>query len=175
MGVQDRVAARVGGRPDGAWCGAAGAALLAGSLAVAAGPAAAGGRTTAVPARVFAPYVDMSLTESENLLADGNKAGLDVVTLAFVVSAVNAKGEPVCAPAWGGIGPIGRDRLANGITLPSLVRAIRKAGGDVIVSFEGANPTELALACPTAAKLQAAYQVVVDRYQATSTSRATQL
>ena len=117
---------------------------------------------------MFAPYVDMSLTKSESLLAEGNKAGLDVVTLAFVVSAVNVKGEPVCAPAWGGIGSIGRDRLANGTTLQSLARAIRKAGGGVIVSFEGANPTELALTCPTAAKLQAAYQVVVDRYQATS-------
>ena len=106
---------------------------------------------------MFAPYVDMSLTESESLLAEGNKAGLDVVTLAFVVSAVNAKGEPVCAPAWGGIGSIGRDRLANGTTLQSLARAIRKAGGGVIVSFGGANPTELALTCPTAAKLQAAY------------------
>src|SRR4051812_35801673 len=140
MGVQDRVAARVGGRPDGAWCGAAGAALLAGSLAVAAGPAAAGGRTTAVPARVFAPYVDMSLTESENLLADGNKAGLDVVTLAFVVSAVNAKGEPVCEPAWGGIGPIGRDRLAKGANLQALVGAVRKAGERALAAVRGAHP-----------------------------------
>ena len=106
--------------------------------------------------------------QSESLPAEGNKAGLDVVTLAFVVSAMNAKGEPICAPAWGAIGPIGRDLLANGTTIQSLVRAIRKAGGDVIVSFGGANPMELALACPTAAKLQAAYQAVVDRYKATS-------
>jgi len=43
---------------------------------------------------------------------------------------------------------------------------VRAAGADVIVSFGGAFGTELAQACGDVASLQAAYQAVIDRYNA---------
>ncbi|OQY49313.1 MAG: hypothetical protein B6240_03610 [Desulfobacteraceae bacterium 4572_87] len=45
--------------------------------------------------------------------------------------------------------------------------ALRQKGGDVIISFGGANGTELAMCHHDVDTLQAAYQSVIDRYQVT--------
>ncbi len=108
--------------------------------------------------RMFAPYIDLSLTSSEQLLAIQQQSGIKMFTLAFVLSSGG------CTPAWGGTGSIYNDTLPNGATILSLVQGVRNAGAGVIVSFGGANGVELAQACPDVASLQAAYQSVITRY-----------
>jgi chitodextrinase len=111
---------------------------------------------------VFAPYIDMSLTAAQDLVAIQKASGIRVFTLAFVLSPGG------CAAGWGGIGSIQQDILDNGTSLLAEVQGLRTAGGDVIISFGGANGQEPALTCPDAASLKAVYQQVVDRYQAKS-------
>jgi chitinase len=112
------------------------------------------------PAPLYAPYIDMSQTESENLLAIRKAAGLKAFTLAFVLSPGG------CDAAWGGVGTIAKDQMPNGTTILSLVNGLRAAGGDVVISFGGASGQEPAMVCKTAASLQAVYQKVVTRYKA---------
>jgi hypothetical protein len=47
-----------------------------------------------------------------------------------------------------------------------VVQTVRAAGADVIISFGGAFGTELAQSCSDATSLQAAYQAVINRYNA---------
>ena len=110
---------------------------------------------------MFAPYIDMSLAADQDLLTIQQQSGIRVFTLAFVLS------NGGCAAAWGGTGNIANDKLPNGNTIYALIQGVRGAGGDVIISFGGANGTELAQACADVAGLQAAYQSVIDRYGAT--------
>jgi chitinase len=111
---------------------------------------------------VFAPYIDMSLYTSQNLAAIQAVSGIRTLTLAFVLDAGNGQ------VGWGGIGSIGNDTLPNGSSVRAQIDAVRAAGGDVIISFGGANGVEPALTAPNAAVLQARYQSVIDRYQVTS-------
>jgi chitodextrinase len=112
------------------------------------------------PAPLYAPYIDMSQTESENLLAIRKAAGLKALTLAFVLSPNGA-----CDAAWGGVGTVAKDQMPNGRTILSLVNGMRAAGGDVVISFGGAAGQEPAMVCKTVASLQAVYQKVVTRYK----------
>ena len=113
------------------------------------------------PAPLYAPYIDMSQTESENLPAISKASGAKDFTLAFILSPAGA-----CDAAWGGVGTVTRDQMPNGKTIQSLVNGLRAAGGDVVISFGGAAGREPALVCKTAASLQAVYQKVLDRYKA---------
>lgn len=47
------------------------------------------------------------------------------------------------------------------------IDALRQKGGDVIISFGGANGTELAMCHNDVHALQAAYQSVIDQYRVT--------
>lgn len=115
--------------------------------------------------KVFAPYIDLGLTASWQLLTIQQQSGIKVFTLGFVV------GNGGCTPTWGGVGAtVANDTLPNGTTILSLVQGIRAAGGDVIISFGGASGTELALGCSTAASLQAAYQSVLTKYSVNSST-----
>lgn len=101
----------------------------------------------------FAPYVDTDQRQDLGTLAAAGNA--KYLTLAFML----ANGS-TCSAAWNG-GT--RDQtwitaITNGIA------AVRSAGGDVILSFGGANGTELAQACTTVASLTSAYQSVVNTY-----------
>src|SRR3984893_721057 len=109
---------------------------------------------------VFAPYIDMGLAASGNLLTIQRDSQIKVFTLAFVVSPGS------CSAAWQGIGSITNDMLPNGRTTLSLVQSLRAVGGDVIISFGGANGDEPALHCPDPTTLAAVYQSVIDRYKA---------
>ncbi|MFE9428092.1 cellulose binding domain-containing protein [Kitasatospora sp. NPDC006697] len=100
----------------------------------------------------FAPYVDTSLYPPYDLAATAKASGVKNFNLAFVVSGGG------CVPKWGGVSDLASDAVA------SQIGALRALGGDVRVSFGGANGTELAGACGTAADLAAAYQQVVDAY-----------
>jgi chitodextrinase len=115
--------------------------------------------------KVFAPYIDMGLTASWQLLNIQQQSGIKVFTLGFVV------GNGGCTPTWGGVGAtVANDTLPNGTTMLSLVQGVRAAGGDVIISFGGASGTELALGCTTVSSLQAAYQSVLNKYSVNSST-----
>lgn len=115
--------------------------------------------------KLFAPYIDMGLTASWQLLNIQQQSGIRVFTLGFVV------GNGGCTPTWGGVGAtVANDTLPNGTTMLSIIQGIRAAGGDVIISFGGASGTELALGCSTVASLQAAYQSVINRYSVNSST-----
>src|SRR6516165_6216229 len=117
------------------------------------------GETSGMPA-VFAPYIDMGLVSSKNLLSIQRDSGIKIFTLAFVLS----PGD--CSAAWQGVGSITNDMLSNDRTILSLVQSLRASGGDVIISFGGANGDEPALHCPDPTSLAAVYQSVINRYEA---------
>jgi chitinase len=112
-------------------------------------------------AKLYAPYIDLNLTNSQQLLTIAQQSGVKAFTLAFILSG------GACSPTWGGTTPVSNDLLSNGTSIQSLINGFRATGGDVIISFGGANGTELALACATPAALQSAYQAVINRYGAT--------
>jgi hypothetical protein len=103
----------------------------------------------------FAPYVDTSLYPAYDLTGAMKADGVRQFNLAFVVSGGG------CTPKWGGVTDLGSDAVA------AQIGAVRAAGGDVRVSFGGANGTELAAACSSASDLAAAYGKVVDQYKLT--------
>lgn len=133
---------------------AAGGAFALGGSALAAKAPRAGG-TPAKAAAGFAPYVDTSLSPAYDLAGTARKTGVKEFHLAFVTSGGG------CVPKWGGAGELGDNPVARQIP------ALRKAGGDVRVSFGGANGSELGLACGSADELAAAYGKVIDRFKLT--------
>ncbi|MER5636339.1 cellulose binding domain-containing protein [Kitasatospora sp. NPDC002227] len=100
----------------------------------------------------FAPYVDTSLYPAYDLLGTAKATGVKNFNLAFIVSGGG------CTPKWGGVSDLASDAVA------AQIGALRAAGGDVRVSFGGANGSELATVCSSAADLTAAYQKAVDAY-----------
>ncbi|WP_441245899.1 glycoside hydrolase family 18 protein [Kitasatospora sp. McL0602] len=112
--------------------------------------------TTAPPAPAtgshFAPYVDTSLYPAYDLVGTAKASGVKDFNLAFVVSGGG------CTPKWGGVSDLASDAVA------AQIGALRAVGGDVRVSFGGANGSELATVCSSSAELAAAYQKAVDAY-----------
>ncbi len=110
------------------------------------------------PAHVFAPYVDMTLYPTYNLVAAVQTAGIKYFTLAFITADSNN------APAWGGYST----NEVNGGSFDQSIRAqiaqVRQLGGDVSVSFGGAAGVELAQAITNVSALTAAYQQVITAY-----------
>jgi chitinase len=106
------------------------------------------------PHRFAAPYVE---TWNDNNLANlANSTGHEFYTLAFVIN-----GLGTCNPTWNG------DTSLTGNAYGSYIDGLRKLGGDVIVSFGGADGTELGRSCSTVASLQAAYQKVITQFHLT--------
>ncbi|BDM67078.1 hypothetical protein HEK616_05650 [Streptomyces nigrescens] len=103
----------------------------------------------------FAPYVDTSLFPAYDLTGTARKTGVKNFNLAFITSGGG------CTPKWGGAVDLGNDPVAKQIP------ALRKAGGDVRVSFGGANGSELGVACSSADQLAAAYGKVIDQFKLT--------
>ncbi|MFF3270288.1 chitinase [Streptomyces chrestomyceticus] len=136
---------------------AAAAALAAGGAFAVAGSALATKAPEAAPAvkagGAFSPYVDTSLYPAYDLAGTVRQTGVKTFNLAFVTS-----GGGGCEPKWGGAGGLGDDAVAKQIP------ALRKAGGDVRISFGGANGSELGLACKSAGELAAAYGKVIDKF-----------
>ena len=108
-----------------------------------------------IPAQVFAPYVDMLLWPTFQLSQTAQQTGSKYYTLAFVTA------RNTCEAAWGGIIPMADNFLADDIA------NLRANGGNVILSFGGANGIELGQSCGSVASLQAQYQAVIDRYNLT--------
>jgi hypothetical protein len=134
----------------------AGALLL---LAVAACGTASSSPEREQPARTpasgaasvpVAPWVDVTAAGMPDLVPLARR-GIGVVNLGFVTAAGDT-----CRPAWGGVRAVADPLVAGEIG------RFRAAGGDVRVSFGGADGVELARACPTSAALAAAYAQVID-------------
>jgi Cellulose binding domain/Bacterial Ig domain/Calx-beta domain/Glycosyl hydrolases family 18 len=110
------------------------------------------------PARVFAPYVDVTLAPAVNLPTIAQTVGVKFFNLAFVVA------DSSNVPSWGGYAPYEINGGAFDQALRAQVNTLRGLGGDVAVSFGGANGSELATKITTVKALQSAYQSVIDAY-----------
>lgn len=108
--------------------------------------------TSPWPAHVYAPYVDYTLNSQPDLASLANNQNVKHFTMAFVVS----KDADTCLPTWGTAYNI------NNYTQYSKIKALRAAGGDVMVSIGGANNSPLAAACKNVADLQQLYYDIVD-------------
>ena len=109
------------------------------------------------PARLFAPYVDVSLKPPFSLVNTIAITGVKYYTLAFVIN--SEKGG--CQATWDGSIPMSQKYML------SEINALRAKGGDVIVSFGGQGSTELATACSDAVSLEGQYQSVISAYNLT--------
>src|SRR5262249_24803257 len=99
-----------------------------------------------------APYVDMAFTSTPDLAAAAAASGVRLFNLAFVTPGQG------CEPTWGG-------RIRDDDPTISLrIRELRRAGGDVRVSFGGVIPPDLAERCANVTALAAAYQKVVGTF-----------
>jgi hypothetical protein len=96
------------------------------------------------------------------LFAQGAKStGTRYYTMAFLVSLQNK----TCRGAWGAVAL--PDDPAYGSYFRKQLAAIRKRGGDAILSFGGAGNSELAQVCPDARSLEKAYEADIDYYKIT--------
>ena len=102
--------------------------------------------------KAVAPYVDACAFPTPDLVAVAKDSGLEFFTMAFIVASRDNR------PAWGGTIPLDTQYLLD------QVRQIRGAGGDVVVSFGGANGIELAQAIKDVDLLVRAYEDVIDMY-----------
>ncbi|MEW5734097.1 MAG: Ig-like domain-containing protein, partial [Thermodesulfobacteriota bacterium] len=129
------------------------AALILSAVLCLAAALPAGAQTSeGFPEKVFAPYVDVTNWPTFSISDTYQQTGQKYYTLAFITAGADH------APSWGGVVGMDQDWYRDEIEY------IRSQGGDVIVSFGGANGTELALAHTNIAELTAAYQSVIDRY-----------
>jgi hypothetical protein len=97
-----------------------------------------------------APYIDITMS-TPSLVSVANATGHKVFTLAFALA--DSTG---CNPSWGGTIPINDSRIIND------VRALKAAGGDVVVATGGAAGPYLEYSCISSAALLAAYKRVLD-------------
>ena len=104
---------------------------------------------------VFAPYVDVLLWPTFPLAQTAQQLGVKNYSLGFVVA------RNTCEAAWGGVIGMSDNFVRDDIN------ALRAQGGEVILSFGGANGIELGQSCTSVASLQAQYQAVIDRYSLT--------
>jgi hypothetical protein len=107
------------------------------------------------PARVFAPYMYIGSGDNFKLTECDDACGQKFYTLAFII------GDKQGNPAWDGHARMAKNLYADQINL------IRSRGGDVIVSFGGADGTEIALTETNTLALTAKYQAVIDQYHFT--------
>jgi hypothetical protein len=98
------------------------------------------------------PWLDVTARPAPNLAALARQ-GVRTLNLGFVTAAGGT-----CRPSWGGRTEIDDPAVSQ------LIAAFRDAGGDVRVSFGGADGVELAGACPTSEALTAVYAQVVDAF-----------
>lgn len=102
-----------------------------------------------------APYID--ITASTPTLAQIEQAtGQKTFTLAFLLGS-----SAGCVPEWGGTIPLTDSRVIGEIN------DLRALGGDVAVSFGGAEGPYLESTCSGESQLEAAYQTVVSTLKVT--------
>ena len=116
------------------------------------------------PARVFAPYMYIGAGDNFKLTDCDDACGLKHYTLAFIIALQDGRGKDAKyleEPSWDGRTAIGENLYHDQID------AIRKRGGDVIMSFGGEAGKEMANVIDDPAALEAAYQKVIDQYKFT--------
>jgi chitodextrinase len=129
------------------------------SAAVSVTTSACTGSCSSTAGKLFAPYIDMSLTTDEQIITIQQQSGIKAFSLAFL----DTNGS--CAVGWGGLGgTLPTDTLPNGTTIASLVTQLQSAGVTIIPSFGGANGSDPAGNCGSASALQAVYQQVINLY-----------
>ena len=108
------------------------------------------------PPKVFAPYafIPKGYINISNCFAE---TGQRYYTLAFIIS------DHEGYPAWTG----NRDLRVSTKYYADQIAEIRARGGDVLISFGGADGPELALNTPKFRELQKKYQSVIDAYRLT--------
>ena len=118
------------------------------------GPTVASAVTTGPwPIGQDAPYEYLGWGNPEPPVQVMNATGITQFTLAFMLS------DGTCNPAWDGERP-----LLGGVD-EAAIHAIRRHGGDVVVSFGGWSGQKLGVVCPDAHALAAAYEKVIDTYK----------
>jgi chitinase len=131
----------------------AGSALAAGIAMLTGGHAADGDPVRVRASQPWAaPYLYLGVHSPPPIQVMA-ATGVRRFTLAFIQS------DGSCSPAWQGQDPLtgGPEQAAIG--------SIRRAGGDVAVSFGGSGGTKLGVTCRTPMALAAAYQKVIDAYR----------
>jgi chitinase len=136
-------------------------AVIAAGIAVlpAAGLMGAAGVANAAPAASYAtsysaPYLEISNDTVGDMAADMKASGDKYYTLAFLIP------KSGCTPKWeNGDYAVG--------AFKSQISSLQAAGGNVIISFGGAEGGELAQTCTSASSLQAAYANIVNTYGVT--------
>ncbi|MEU1276127.1 chitinase [Streptomyces sp. NPDC005799] len=98
-----------------------------------------------------APYLQITGADAGDMSADMRATGVKDYTLAFLIP------RSGCTPKWEA-----DDSSVGAFT--SQVKALKQAGGDVIVSFGGESGGELAQTCTSVSSLTAAYENVVKTY-----------
>jgi chitinase len=106
---------------------------------------------SAFPAHYAAPYLQISDSDAGDLAADMNATGNKFYTLAFLTP------RSGCTPEW----EDGGDAVG---AFKTQISALQNAGGNVAISFGGAEGGELAQTCTTTSSLTAAYANVVNTY-----------
>jgi chitinase len=108
----------------------------------------------AIPTHYAAPYLQISSSDAGDMAADMSATGLKYYTLAFLTP------KSGCTPEWENGGySVG--------AFNSQISSLQAAGGNVIVSFGGAEGGELAQTCTSVSSLTAAYANVVSTTGAT--------
>ena len=107
-----------------------------------------------LPDKVVAPFVDILLWPTHDINKVVSAAGTKWFTLAHIVS------DSVSNPSWGGNVLMGEKFYGDYIS------KLRASGGDVIISFGGADGKTLAETNTDLALLQQKYQDVINAYSA---------
>lgn len=116
------------------------------------------------PKRVFAPYMYIGSGDHFKLTDGDDQCGLKYYTLAFIIARQEGRGGNAAnypEPSWDGRIPMNQNFYADQID------AIRRRGGDVIISFGGEAGKEIAIVQTNVAALEAEYESVIERYQFT--------
>jgi len=102
----------------------------------------------------FAPYVDLTVSTVPRFQAAEASPSRRVV-LGFILA--GARGA--CTPTWGGT-----STLDQATALNTWISKAQAAEEQVLVSFGGAEGSDLAVSCSDPTQLEGAYATVVDRY-----------
>lgn len=105
-----------------------------------------------MPDKVYAPYVDVMLWPTFDIMSCYNATGQKYYTLAFIIAGTDGQ------PAWGGSLNMASNHMVD------QVNSLRATGGDVIISFGGANGTPIASTITDVNALVSAYESVINKY-----------
>jgi chitinase len=125
----------------------AAAALAAGGLTLITAPTASA--AASYPAHFAAPYLQIAGSDAGDMAADEAATGLKYYTLAFLIP------QSGCTPEW-------EDDGSGVGAFNSQISSLQASGGNVIISFGGADGGELAQTCTNVSSLTAAYLNVVN-------------